>query len=1507
MDPDLAKRIESLSPAKRRLMEMLIAQDGDRNRRESEQNILSPRPQSHASVVPLSSVQKEWWFLEQIAPGSRVANLQCQLRLDGALDIGALAYAFEQIVRRHEILRTRFTTVAGQPVQTIEAAAPVEMPLVDLTEHSDEYRGLAIEKCTRERATPALDISRPPLFRVALLRVRDDLHLLLLLVHHLVWDGWSMGVVLRELALHYGAYVSGWPARVPELPIQYADIAYHENTPPWRLAEMRELAYWRQRLSGAADLRLLSKRPARAHSTFPIAYEHVVFPGGLSSHVRDLAGNLGATLFATLLAALKLVLHRYTQQGDIVVSAPHANRDQPQTQDLIGCLAHYLVFRTALSPADTFRTLAARVRETILEAYAHQEVAFLRIVQAAQHTQEGQSFNPTQVVFNLLSGSQMYPAVETRDLKIRIDNDGALGSVGFGFELALLVYEWEDSLRAVMAYESGRFEPEYVRGILQSYVAVLDQAVRNPDFPIDQPVLKGTPAGPASRFHTIVIASTFEPEGLRNALAFWLDELDCPSDVKFVATSGISEEAQAWGSPWAPSHAGLNVVLLRPEDWLRSGITGFRQNVRNLIRAIKTIAPESAPFLICVCPPAGAAATEEVRWMEAILDSELSNLSNVSVRSSSALIATYPSGQYDSAPVLTSMLATVIARALYSLERPAYKVLVLDCDQTLWRGIAAEVGPGTIEVDPPYWAVQEFVVAQHDAGMLLCLCTRNEESVVWDVFARNPQMPLKREHLVSYRVNWRPKSENIASLADELGFALASFIFLDDDPAECAEVAANCPDVLCLLLPRVPEARANFLHNVWAFDRWNVTNEDRQRPVAYRQAEQRTRARAESPSMEDFLAGLRLNVDISPPGSSQIPRVAQLLQRVTQFVTVERRLTESEIRREIELHEVEYLVVEARDRFGDYGLIGAIAFKTEPGVVRIISLALSCRAFGRGIEHRMLARIGGLALAQGRAKVEVCYRPSTRNRPALDFLENMAASQRESGEGGIRFVFSSATLAAATYHPPGGGALRQMGEAKRPADTAPNPPGRISAELLTRIATDLSDAVHIEAAINHWYRGNRGARGEPPVRPRTDLEKTLARLWSQCLGVEEIGINENFFELGGHSMLAVQLMSRVAADFQVDLPLNTVFGATTIFELARIIESSPSRGRRPQHSALVPIVSGGSNPPFFLVHGIDGSVVGYYGLARHLGPDQPFYALRALGLDGNTGPCATRVEEMAGGYVNAIQSAHPHGPVFVGGWSFGAMVAYEVTRKLQQNGREVAFLALLDGLAPVRLSKRTVFDVSAAPLVKLFGGLMGLVGVDVDRLSEELAELRPEKRWQRVIERADEETVGFLVSILVGHQALPRSDIRVLYEYLAGLAPADRLRHVLEELIRVKALPASSAVAEVQSRLAVFKANLKAMLMYAPEGRLDNFPWRFFAANELLAQELRPQIADPLWGWGEFFTEPIGPEVVEGNHYSMLMEPPVADLAGRLMACFSESARSHAAHAASTGSPPVTS
>ncbi len=442
-------------------------------------------------VFPVSFAQERIWFLEQLESESIFHNVPAAVRLPGPLSVSLLERCIEEMVRRHESLRTTFGSVEGRPVQIIAPELHIPVTLVDLEAFfSPSQREAEAQRLAAVESRRPFDLIRGPLLRVMLLRLAAADHVLLLTLHHIISDGWSMGVLLQELSVLYEAYSSGRPSPLAELAIQYADFAQWQRQ--WLQGEVldQHRQWWCEQLRGApAQLELPADHPRPGVATFRGAVELFQFTSTLSEALKQLSQREGVTLFMILLAAFQTLLARYTGQSDIVVGTPIANRTRSELEPLIGFFVNTLVLRTDLGGNPSFRELLARVRENTLGAYAHQDLPFEKLVEDLQ-PERSLSRNPMfQVMLVLQNGSGSGGGATARG------NQGTwpLGTGTSKFDLTLFVMEGDPYLTGAIEYSTDLFEAERIRRLARHFQVLLEAAVANPSQRVwDLPLLSDT-------------------------------------------------------------------------------------------------------------------------------------------------------------------------------------------------------------------------------------------------------------------------------------------------------------------------------------------------------------------------------------------------------------------------------------------------------------------------------------------------------------------------------------------------------------------------------------------------------------------------------------------------------------------------------------------------------------------------------------------------------------------------------------------------------------------------------------------------------------------------------------------------------------------------------------------------------------------------------------------------------------------------------------------------------
>ncbi|WP_322692478.1 condensation domain-containing protein [Nostoc sp. DedSLP03] len=431
--------------------------------------------------VPLSFAQERLWFLNQLEGASATYNTPAPLRLSGRLNLNALHQALAEIIRRHEILRTSFVNINGTPMQVIHPEASMNMEVVDLQHLEESEQELVVEQQIQQLAMTPFDLESPPLIRCSLLRLSNSDYVFCIDMHHIVSDGWSLGVLVRELSALYKAFCAGESSPLPNLEIQYADFALWQRQ--WLSGEILEeqIQYWVSQLQGAPELlQLPTDRPRPTVQTFRGTRQSIELPKTLTEDIKALSRREGTTLFMTLVAAFKSMLHYYSGQDDIVIGTDVANRNRVETEEIIGFFVNQLVLRTDLSGNPAFRELLWRVRKVALEAYDHQNMPFDKLV-AALNPERHLNRTPLFQAKFVLQNTPM-PDLEIEKLTVsllEVDNGTAK------FDLLLTMWETEQGLSGELEYSTDLFNAATIVRMLETFETILHTSISQPSIKLN--------------------------------------------------------------------------------------------------------------------------------------------------------------------------------------------------------------------------------------------------------------------------------------------------------------------------------------------------------------------------------------------------------------------------------------------------------------------------------------------------------------------------------------------------------------------------------------------------------------------------------------------------------------------------------------------------------------------------------------------------------------------------------------------------------------------------------------------------------------------------------------------------------------------------------------------------------------------------------------------------------------------------------------------------------------
>ncbi len=1174
--------------------------------------------------LPLSFAQQRLWFIDQLAPGNSAYNIPAAVRFKGPLNVVALEQSLNEIVKRHETLRTIFAMVDGGPVQVIAPTLTMTLPVVDLQDMSENEREVEVRRLAAEDARRPFDLARGPLLRITLLRLGEEEHVGFLTMHHIVSDGWSTGILIREMAVLYEAFSAGRFSPLPELPIQYADFADWQRH--WLQGEVLEtqLSYWKEQLLDAPSLlELPTDRTRPALQGFEGAHRSLLLPRTVVDALKALSRHEGVTLFMTLLAAFKILLHRYTSQNDLIVGTPIANRNHTEIEPLIGFFVNTLVLRTDLSGNPSFRQLLRRVREVCLAGYSHQDLPFEKLVDEL-HLERDLSRNPLfQVMFVL--NNALPETVELTGLTVSaVKGDSETAHV----DLTLQISETDEGLmEAALVYNTDLFDAATITRMLKHFQILLEAAVADPDQHLSDLPLMGD-----AEQHQLLVewndTKTGHPQNLCVHQLF---------------------EAQVARTPDA-------IAVVLEDKQLTYGELNSRAN--QLAHHLRTlgVGPD-VPVGICL-----EQSLEMIVGLLGILKA-----GGVYV----PLDPAYPKERLafmfedTRMPVLLTQ-----ERLVAALPRHRAKVVCLDSGwQTVTKEESANPVTETVHDNLAYviytsgsTGQPKGVLVTHGSIVSHCLDIQSYyglDSTDRILQCSSLSVDLSLEQILPTLIAGARLILARAELWDaaELQRKIAEFglTVLNIPTPYWQELAAEWTEVPDSVSnqPRLVVVGGDVM-SPEALDRWQKAAVRAVRLInAYGPTEATITATAFE--IAPRLAG-QTTFQKVPIGRPLANREVYILDRYGKPVPVgvpgELYIGGAGLARGY-LNRPD-LTAEKFVPNPFSGEPGARLYKS--GDVARYRLDGNIDYLGR-VDHQV--KIRGFRIELEEIEAALGQHPAVREAVVL---------AREEASGDRRLV---AYVVAQRESGPTTDDLRGFLKEKLP-------------EYMTPAVFVPLDAMPLTPNGKVDRRGLPSPAGIRPelekafVAPRDDLEVQLAHLWEEVLNVRPIGLRDNFFELGGHSLAAVRLFALIENRLGKRLPLAAVFQGATVEHLAIIFRQ---QAKSATHTSLVAIQPGGSKRPLFLIHPAGGHVFPYVHLARCLGLDQPCYGLQARGLEKEQDP-HTRIEEMATYYIDALQTVQPAGPYLLGGWSMGGVVAFEMAHQLHVQGQRVAFLALLDARIP---------------------------------------------------------------------------------------------------------------------------------------------------------------------------------------------------------------------------------
>jgi amino acid adenylation domain-containing protein len=1200
-------------------------------------------PVPRSGDLALSFAQQRLWFFDQLGQDLSAYTIPAAIRLKGPLNLAALERSFNEIVNRHESLRTIFRTVDGRPTQLIAPRLTIALPVVDLRPLPASERETEVRRLVTAEARQPFDLSQGPLIRGSVLRLADEEHVGLLTMHHIVSDGWSTGILIREVATLYVAFCAGGSSPLPALPIQYADFAHWQRQ--WLQGDVLEtqLAYWKQNLAGApAFLDLPTDHPRPLVQTFRGAHQAVLLPKPLQDGMKALSRQEGVTQFMAFLAAFKVLLHRYTSQDDVIVGTPIANRNRLETEDIIGFFVNAVVLRTELSGDPTFRELVARVRQVCLGAYGHQDLPFDRLVEEL-HVTRDLSRNPLfQAMFVLHNAS--LPPLELAGLTMSpIEGDSETAH----FDLTLQIIDSGQGLTASFVYNTDLFEADTIVRMLANFTILLAGIVADPgrrlsDLPLltdaeRQRVLAHGIGATADRPSDLCIHQLFEAQVARipDAIALVFEAAELTYGELNRRANQLAHHLRALGvGPEVP----VGICLERSPEMVIA-LLGILKAGGAFLHLDPTYPAERLAFMLR--DAAVPVIVTQERFVAGL-------------------------AQPDATVICLDSGCEIIARESNdtpgSLTSPKNLAYIIYTSGSTGRPKGVLI-PHRAIADHCRNAQSHYELRARDVVLQFA-------SLSFDVSLEEilPTLLAGARLVLMGKTIWHP-AEFGQKISDHgltvLNLPTAYW-------QELARAWADVPESIPSILPRLCIVGGDTLRPEM-LELWRRTKLSSIRLLnAYGPTETTITATSyEIAPHADETTAARL----VPIGRPLPNRLVYILDRHGNPVPIGvhghlhiggESVARGYLNRP-DLTAEKFIP----DPFS--GTPGARMYKT--GDLARYRPDGNIEFLGRADQQ---VKIRGFRIELGEIEAVLGQHPAVRDAAVLA-REDVPGEKRL-----VAYVVADETTDA----------LRRFLQEKLPEPMIP-------AVVMALEALPLMPNGKIDRRALPAPDRSRPELEKAFVAPRDDLELQLAQIWEEVLGVRPVGVRDNFFELGGHSLLAVRLFAVIEKRLAKKLPLTTVFQGATVEHLAGILRQQAPPG---PPSSLVALHTGGSRQPLFLVHPAGGHVFPYIHLAQLLGPDQPCYGLQARGVEVGQDP-HTRIEDMAATYIQALQTVQPTGPYCLGGWSMGGVVAFEMAQQLQAQGQSVSLLAMLDGRIPTPDQNFPEENSEAVALVEQYFGI----------------------------------------------------------------------------------------------------------------------------------------------------------------------------------------------------------
>lgn len=1132
---------------------------------------------------------------------------QARYRISGELDRTCFEGAWNRLVERHDILRTAFVyQKVKEPIQIVLKQRKIECRYEDISDYPKEDRIAFCRDYIARDKKRSFDLSRDALMRVALFRLDGETHEVLLSFHHILIDGWSVGIIQEEFIKIYRALLTG---RGPELEQARPFVNYVR----WLkgMDAVKAHHYWAAYLEGyqkpvplpnVASTASLKEAQGMEDAAF---HRHAfTFPLSLSQGLKDVAASCHVTLNTLVQTLWGILLCKYHDVNDVVFAASVSGRppEIKGIEKMVGLFINAVPVRITLEKNNSLGETLSALQSLELTGKSYHFCSLADIQSATPLKQD---------LINHILVFENYPVSEVVK-SFQAENNGLFRLTDFehqdhtNYDLTVQVFPGmsdDAPLSFEFIYHTRCYSREAIEEIASNLTFLARQMTHGPSVTLnDLSIARKKADGAEGRAPGVVISATFTAEPVAPYLLWWGERFGTKMRVSFAPYHQVFQELLDPESTLR-RHDGLRFILLRPEDWgNRDGTpdaAAFADQVDREVDRFIDLAGNLGPgTVVGTFPPSPAISqnkvlSQRIHWAVGKIEQAVSTMAGCAyvdfslIQSHYGLAGRihdpvgYAQGKIPYTETYFSAAAVSMMRTIHRMTRPPFKVIVLDCDNTLWKGVCGEDGAHNVSVTGGFEFLQRLMVDKHDQGFLIALCSKNNEADVWEVFDNHGGMVLTRAHVVAHRINWEPKSANIRSLAAELNLSLSSFIFIDDSGVEIDQVRDALPEVFALRLPENHDHFEPFFRHVWAFDKTGVTREDKQRTRMYKAEKERNAFRETSSSMASYLANLDLKMTVYPVTEPLYERVAQLTKRTNQFNCSAIPRSASDIRGLASRPDVFCRAVSVSDRYGEYGITGVVIAFVQGAAIVADTFLLSCRVLGRGVEHALLRVLRDFCVEKNIPTLSLRVVETGKNAPALSFVNAVGFKWAvlDNGEGMVERSVAEPILGAGHItirfgvYPVPEEPTDTISVLPPPLETDDGPtaldplPVSFMDEKKLDAIIDTSPSLaplylplyYASAAMLERIRPEGDRRREsvtPFVPPQTDTEKILADHVKSVLSVNSVGIDDDFFMIGGHSLKATRVVSRIYRQFGVEISLKDFFETPTIRHLALRVDQA---------------------------------------------------------------------------------------------------------------------------------------------------------------------------------------------------------------------------------------------------------------------------------------------------------------------------------------------------------------